>query len=107
MLDVRGRLYERTYKVMLIIIATALLMLGFYALIYLLSVGSELINSNIKSVDMTQSSGKQFLLGFYNFLNMALWIFAIAAGAIISLVYVVYIIDVIRSKNRRSIEDMI
>lgn len=107
MLDIRERLYERTYKVVLAIIATALLMLGFYALIYLLSVGSELINSNIKNIDMSQSSGKYFLLGFYNFLNVSLWIFAITAGAIISLIYVVYIIDVIKSRNKRSIEDMI
>jgi len=107
LLDIRERLYERTYKVVLSIIATALLMLGFFALIYLLSVGSELINSNIKNINMAQSSGKYFLLGFYDFLNIALWIFTIAAGAIISLIYVVYIIDVIRSRNKRSIEDLI
>jgi len=98
-IESRRRVYRLLDAGMRIAMATALLVIGFAALIYLLSIGSELISSNVKSIDGRAASTGLFLQGFYGFLNIVLWVFVIFSGAIFSLAYAVYLIDVIRGKR--------
>jgi len=98
-IESRRRTYMLVDKGMKIAMASALLIIGFAALVYLLTIGSELISSNINSIDGRAASAGPILQGFYGFLNTTLWIFAIFSGAIFSLAYAVYVIDVIRDRR--------
>ncbi len=104
MLEISRKTYEWLYKGLKVASATVLLIIGFSALIYLLSAGSEIINANIKAIDGNKASSIYFLQGFYGFLNTTLWAFVIFSGAIFLLAYAIYIIDVIRGKKGENVE---
>lgn len=104
MLKVGRKTYVWLYKGLKVSSATVLLIIGFTALIYLLSIGSEIISANTRSMDGNTASSNYFLQGFYGFLNTALWIFVIFSGAIFLLAYAIYVIDVIRGKKEENTE---
>lgn len=104
MLEISRKTYEWLYKGLRVASATVLLIIGFSALIYLLSIGSEIINVNAKAIDGNKYPSNYFLQGFYGFLNTALWVFVIFSGAIFLLAYAIYVIDVIRDKKGENVE---
>jgi hypothetical protein len=100
MLQISKKTYEWLNKGLRAGLATILLIIGYASLVYLLSTTSEAIDSNMRSIDGGAASTRYFLQGFYGFLNTLLWIFIIFSGIIISLAYIIYVVDVIRSKNK-------
>jgi len=102
--EISRKTYEWLYKGLRVASATVLLIIGFSALIYLLLIGSEIINVNAKAVDGNKASSNYFLQGFYGFLNTTLWVFVIFSGAIFLLAYAIYVIDVIRDKKGENVE---
>jgi hypothetical protein len=102
--EIGRKTYEWLYKGLRVASATVLLIIGFSALIYLLSIGSEIINVNAKAIDGNKYPSNYFLQGFYGFLNTALWVFVIFSGAIFLLAYAIYVIDVIRDKKGENVE---
>jgi hypothetical protein len=104
LLEISRKAYGWLYKALKVASATVLLIIGFSALIYLLSIGSEIINANIKAIDDNRVFSNYFLQGFYGFLNTALWAFIIFSGAIFLIAYAIYVIDVIRGKKEENVE---
>ncbi len=83
---------ERLDKAFSITIATLLLALGFSAIVYITSIALEIINPRAsEGIIMTQ--------GLYGLLSIAIIILAAGAGAMISIMYVVYVIDRLRSSE--------